>query len=93
MLRREHPEMGLGTFAALDHDNAAVIAFIRALETASTLVIANFTDEVQAVRIPEGGFDGRIPVDPKTGEPIGRHHDGILGMDVGPYEFHWLTLR
>jgi len=92
-MRREHPEMGLGTFTALDHGNDGVIAFIRAFEAASTLVLANFTDEVQVVQIPEDGLDGRIPVDPTTGEPIGRIHDGIFEMEIGPYEFHWLALQ
>ena len=92
-MRREHPEMGLGTFTALDHGNDGVIAFIRTFEAASTLVLANFTDEVQVAQISEDGLDGRIPVDRTTGEPIGRIHDGIFEMEIGPYEFHWLALQ
>jgi maltose alpha-D-glucosyltransferase/alpha-amylase len=87
-LRREHPEMALGTFSALEHGNDAVLAFIRSTGDASTLVLANFTDAEQSVEI-----DGVIGDSPHT-DLITDHAvevDPILTL--GPYGIRWIGLN
>jgi maltose alpha-D-glucosyltransferase/alpha-amylase len=92
-MRRAHPEMALGTFEILDHDNDAVFVFLREFGERATLVLANFTDEAQAVRLPEGRLGGRIPVNTVTGAPLESIVAEPFRCQIGPYEFGWLTLR
>jgi len=85
-VRREHPEMGRGTFEILEHDNDAVLAFVRGMGSRATLVAVNVSEHPQAVHLPslagrvEAG-DADLIVDP-TG----------LTVQIGPLEFRWLRL-
>jgi maltose alpha-D-glucosyltransferase/alpha-amylase len=85
-VRREHPEMGLGSFEILDHGNDAVLAFVRAAEVGQTLVLANVSEHPQAVNLPSlagraRAVDADLTIDP-----------GGLTVQVGPLEFRWLKL-
>jgi maltose alpha-D-glucosyltransferase/alpha-amylase len=85
-VRRDHPEMGLGSFEILDHGNDAVLAFLRAFEDRTTLVLANVSEAPQAVHLPT--LAGRLLGD--EAEP-GVDRDGFTA-EIGPLEFRWLPM-
>jgi len=77
-VRRRHPEMGVGAFEVLEHGNDAVFAFMRSAADASTLVVANFTDSDQQIRV--GAATGRASgTDLMTGEAIDPSPDSPWG--------------
>jgi maltose alpha-D-glucosyltransferase/alpha-amylase len=85
-VRREHPEMSVGTFEILDHGNDAVLAFVRAHGSRETLVVANVSEHPQEAHLPV--LAGRVrPGDSDLAvDPAG------LTVQVGALEFRWLEL-
>ena len=88
--RRNHPEMGRGTFRLVDCGDPAVFGFVRRWEDHETLVLANFSDELKPVAI--GDLDGRSAVDALNGDRVHDVDPEGFATAIGPYQFRWLHL-
>ncbi|MBU1493541.1 MAG: maltose alpha-D-glucosyltransferase [Actinobacteria bacterium] len=88
VVRRLHPEMGVGTFEVLDPGNDAVFAFLRSAPGATTLVLANFTAADQTGTLDGVRSGAASWVDLVTGEAVTADTVGTLR----PYQFRWIGL-
>ena len=91
--RRNHPEMGSGSFTFIETGEHAVLGFLRELDGLATLVLANVDETARRVHIPAEALGHRRPIDAATGERLGRLGDDPIVLDLGPLEFSWLRLE
>jgi maltose alpha-D-glucosyltransferase/alpha-amylase len=91
-LRRQHPAFGRGTLTFLYPSNRKVLAFIRAHDGESILVVSNLSRSVQYVELDLASFQGRVPVE-MTGAtefpPVG---ELPYLLTLGPYASYWFVL-
>ncbi|HSG78303.1 MAG TPA: maltose alpha-D-glucosyltransferase [Acidimicrobiia bacterium] len=90
--RRHHPEMGLGDFTMVETGTAAVFGFLRRLDDVTTLVVANFSRDPQAAVVDDRLVAGMRPVDTATGERLTTVGVDPIRIELGPLEFHWVSL-
>jgi maltose alpha-D-glucosyltransferase/alpha-amylase len=91
-LRKRHPAFGRGSMTLLSPENAKVLAFIRRLDDAAVLVVANLSRFVQAASLDLHEYQGSIPVElfgqtsfpPVTAE---RYF-----LTLGPHGFYYFQL-
>jgi hypothetical protein len=92
MLRARRGARGLGTGAlhlapSPDH---AVLAYTRAIETGSLLFVGNLSGAQRHALVRPFETRGAVFVDPLGGEGAQSDEQGVLRLELGPYEFRWL---
>jgi len=92
-IRKRHPALSRGSLEFLHPDNRKVLAFLRATEEETLLVVANLSRFVQCVELDLSDFTGRIPV-----EMFGSNDFPPIGelpyfLTLGPNAFYWFTLE
>jgi maltose alpha-D-glucosyltransferase/alpha-amylase len=90
--RRHHPEMGLGDFTMVETGTAAVFGFVRRLGDITTLVVANFSRDPQAVVVEDPLVGGMRPVDAVTGQRLTEVGVDPIRLELGSLEFRWVSL-
>jgi len=92
-VRRLHPAFGAGSFAALEADDDAVLAFVRTTPAETLLVAANLSATARSSRVHLPGLAGWSLTDLFGGArfpDVGP--DGTLAMTWGSRDFYWLLL-
>ena len=92
-LRHKNPVFGRGTLEFLAPDNDRVLAFLRADESSTVLVVANLAHTSQAAQLDLSRFGGRTPVEmfgdaafpPITAAPY--------QLALAPYGYYWFRLE
>ncbi len=92
-VRRRQPAFGRGAFQMLYPENRHILAFIRQLDDAVILVVANMSRFGQPFALELERHAGRRPV-----EMFGRIEFPLIGstpypLTLGPHEFLWFTLE
>ena len=90
--RQRHPVFGRGSIEFLSPDNEQVLAYLRAGESETILVVANLSRHSQFVELDLSRFVGRRPT-----EMLGRTEFPMIGdipylLSVGPYGFYWFSI-
>ena len=90
---RVSPEIGWGTFEALEHNGEGVLAHAVNSDVGRMIALHNFTEVPVRLQVEIGAVDegttlvdlhgpGRIPVDPR----------GRVEFELGPFGFEWLRV-
>jgi maltose alpha-D-glucosyltransferase/alpha-amylase len=90
-VRKRSPEFARGSFERLEPANSKILAFLRRLDGATTLVVANLSQTLEAVELELAEFQGRTPVDLFGGAAL-RPIDERITLTLGPYACYWLAL-
>ncbi len=90
--RKEHRLFGRGSIDFISGDNPRVLAFVRAFEGESVLVVANLSRFVQCARLNLEKLKGTVPI-----ELFGRMKFPEVGeqpyfVSLGAHDFYWLAL-
>ncbi|WP_428980304.1 maltose alpha-D-glucosyltransferase [Isoptericola cucumis] len=92
-VRRLHPAFGTGSFTALEAEDEAVLAFLRATGAETLLVAANLSATARSSRVRLPGHEGWSATDLFGGgrfPPVAP--DGTVTMTWGSRDFYWLLL-
>jgi maltose alpha-D-glucosyltransferase/alpha-amylase len=92
-LRRRHPAFGRGDLRFLYPDNPKVLAFVRATEGETLLVVANLSRYVQYAELDLAAFRGRVPTELfglSAFPPVG---EGPYPLTLGAHNFYWFSLH
>ena len=92
-LRNRHAVFGRGSIGFLLPDNGHVLAFVRALEGETVLVVANLSRFAQFVELDLSAYQGNTPV-----EMTGRTRFPPIGelpylLTLGAHSFYWFQLE
>ncbi len=92
-LRKRHPAFSRGSIDMLSPENRRILAFVRAFEDETILVVVNLSRFVQPAELDLSAFEGRRPV-----EMFGRVEFPQVGptpyfLSLGPHEFLWFVLE
>ncbi|HLJ66872.1 MAG TPA: maltose alpha-D-glucosyltransferase [Chloroflexota bacterium] len=92
-VRRTWPVFGEGAFEALQPDNPATFAFLRAHGATIVLCVCNLSHLAQPVQLDLRRFNGRTPV-----ELLGDVRFPPIGelpylLTLAPYGFYWFSLE
>jgi maltose alpha-D-glucosyltransferase/alpha-amylase len=92
-VRRRHPALGKGSFTTLACDNESVLAFLRATDDETLLVVANLASTARAATVTLPDHAGSSLVDVFGGATFGRvGPDGTASFTLGSREFFWLSV-
>jgi maltose alpha-D-glucosyltransferase/alpha-amylase len=89
--RKRRPAFGRGTLQLLSPENRAILAYVRAFEGETVLVVNNLSSKPQEAGLDLSAFVGTRPVDLFTQEkqpPVGQE----TPMRLGAYGYRWLKL-
>jgi len=92
-LRKAHPVFGRGDFRFLLPENAHVLAYVRAYEDETVLVVGNLTDAEQTAALDLGASAGATPVDLLTNERLAPVTAEPYALALPPYGYRWLALK
>jgi len=92
-LRKRYKAFGRGNVEFLDPENRKILAFLRAYEDETILIVANLSRFTQCAELDLSRFGGRVPVElfgqtrfPKIGELP-------YFVTLGPHTFYWFLLE
>jgi maltose alpha-D-glucosyltransferase/alpha-amylase len=92
-LRRRHRVFSRGTLEFLRPANRKILAFLRAYEGETVLVVANLARTVQPAELDLSVFNGRTPVEMVGATEFPRIGELPYFLTLGPYSFYWFVLR
>src|ERR1700691_3693323 len=92
-LRKQIKAFGRGSMEFLNPENSHVLAFIRAYEGQTILVVANLSRFVQYVELDLAKFKGSIPVELFGRTPFPPIGDLPYLLTLGPHGFFWFSLE
>jgi maltose alpha-D-glucosyltransferase/alpha-amylase len=92
-LRRRHRVFSRGTLEFLRPANRKILAFTRAYEGETVLVVANLARTVQPAELDLSAFNGRTPVEMVGATEFPRIGELPYFLTLGPYSFYWFVLR
>ena len=92
-LRKDHPAFSRGTLTFLHPDNHRVLAFLRAFDGETVLVLANLSRFVQPVSLDLATFTGRVPVELMGRVEFPAITDAGYPLALGPHSFMWFVLE
>jgi maltose alpha-D-glucosyltransferase/alpha-amylase len=92
-LRRHHQAFGRGTIEFLHPSNRKVLAFIRAYERETILVVANLSRFVEYVELDLAAYRGQVAVELFSGRPFPPVGDLPYLLTLGPHSFYWFRLE
>ncbi|HEX9108865.1 MAG TPA: maltose alpha-D-glucosyltransferase, partial [Longimicrobiales bacterium] len=91
-LRKRFKAFGRGELRFLYPDNRKVLAFLRAYEDETILVVANLSRMTQHVSLDLSEFEGRIPIELFGWSEFPRIGKQPLFLTLGPHHFFWFSL-
>ena len=91
-VRQRHDLFGRGGIELLYPRNRKVFAYLRRLEGAAVLCVANLSRQAQAAEIDLAEFAGRVPVELTGQSPFPPIGDLPYLLTLPPYGFYWFEL-
>jgi maltose alpha-D-glucosyltransferase/alpha-amylase len=94
--RKEWPEFGWGEWRVLGTRSPGALAHVATWDGGSVLAVHNFGDAPVriSVRLPADARDGRWRhIFGARDDTVPEIRDGRLGMEIGPYGYHWFGRR
>jgi maltose alpha-D-glucosyltransferase/alpha-amylase len=92
-LRKQIKSFGRGSMEFLNPDNSHVLAFVRAYESETILVVANLSRFVQYVELDLARFKGTTPVELFGRTPFPAIGDLPYLLTMGPHGFFWFSIE
>ncbi len=92
-VRKQHRAFGRGTLAFLYPDNNRVLAYVRAHDDETVLVVANLSRFPQHVDLNLSAFKGRTPVEMFGRNAFPAITDAPYPLALGPHGFYWFSLE
>ena len=92
-VRKQFKAFGRGTLEFLHPENNKVLAFVRAFESETVLVVANLSRFAQHVDLNLGAFKGLTPVELFGRNPFPVVSDAPYPLALGPHSFYWFSLE
>ncbi len=92
-LRKRFHAFGRGTIEILGPDNPKVLAFLRAHEAQTILVVANLARSVEYVELDLARFRGRVPIELFGGNAFPPIGDLPYLLTLGGHAFYWFSLE
>ncbi len=91
-IRKKHKVFGRGTLEFLNPTNEKILAYLRAYEQQTVLLVHNLAESSQAVELDLGRFKGVVPE-----ELFGESRFPVIGerpyvLTLGPYSYYWIHL-
>ncbi|GIV97045.1 MAG: hypothetical protein KatS3mg057_1702 [Herpetosiphonaceae bacterium] len=91
-VRKQYPVFGRGSTEFLHPQNRKVLAYIRAYEDQTVLIVCNLSKSAQPVQLDLSRYKGCVPV-----EIIGETRFPRIGemtylLTLGPYGYYWFQL-
>jgi maltose alpha-D-glucosyltransferase/alpha-amylase len=90
--RKEHPVFGRGDLKLLNPDNQAMLAYIRATDDETVLVLHNLAPDDQTATLDLGAYEGQTLVDLFTGEPLESTAADAWQVTLPGYGYRWLDI-
>ncbi len=91
-LRKRHPAFGRGSIEFLHPDNRKILAFVRATEEETLLVVANLSRYSQWTHLDMARWEGLLPVELFGGVEFPRIGREPWMVSLGPHSFLWFRL-
>ncbi|MGH9541365.1 MAG: maltose alpha-D-glucosyltransferase [Terriglobales bacterium] len=91
-LRHKNPVFGRGTIEFLAPSNDRVLAFLRADEERTVLVVANLAHTSQAVQLDLARFSGCVPLEMFGDAPFPPITTAPYQLALGPHGYYWFRL-
>ncbi|MEZ4437160.1 MAG: maltose alpha-D-glucosyltransferase [bacterium] len=91
-IRRQQQVFGRGTLRFLQPENRKVLAYLRELDDAVVLCVANVSRRPQACQLDLAEFRGRVPVELSGPSPFAPIGDGPWHLTLPAYGFFWFRL-
>jgi maltose alpha-D-glucosyltransferase / alpha-amylase len=92
-VRRSSAVFGRGSFTLVHPKNHRVIAYVRALESETLLVVCNLSSSAQATELDLSPWSGAIPAEMFGGSIFPRVSKEPYPLSLGPYGYYWFRLR
>ena len=92
-LRKTRISLTTGKYIPLDFKNENILGFIRQKADEKTLVIVNFSDKVQKVRLPKGNWKTILSTDMSTNNNVETGKVELHSSEGIIYSFTGLSLR
>ena len=92
-LRKAHPAFSRGSYVFLETENSSVLAILRECGDEVILVLGNFSDQEQVVRVHMPEYWGCEKLELFTGISHGFSGDEFHRSLLGPYEYQWLLVK
>jgi len=92
-LRKQIKAFGRGSMEFLNPENSHVLAFIRAYEGQTILVVANLSRFVQYVELDLARFKGMAPIELFGRTPFPPIGDLPYLLTLGPHGFFWFSIE
>ena len=91
-VRKKYPVFGRGTLKFVPCENRRVVAYLRAHDDQTVLVVNNLSGFAQPAELDLRAFQGRVPV-----ELLGNHAFPRIGeqpyfLSLSPHSFFWFRL-
>jgi maltose alpha-D-glucosyltransferase/alpha-amylase len=91
-VRKAHPVFGRGDFHLLLPENERILAYLRADEAETILVLCNLVASSQAVTLDLGAHLGATPSDLLSGERLAPLTIAPFELTLPPFGYRWLAL-
>ena len=92
-LRKAHPAFSRGSYTFLETENSSVLAILRKYEDEVILVLGNFSDQEQVVKVRTPEYLGCEKLELFTEIPHGFSGDEFHRSLLGAYEYQWLLVK
>ncbi|MGI8748559.1 MAG: maltose alpha-D-glucosyltransferase, partial [Deinococcus sp.] len=92
-LRRQQTAFALGDLHFVETGNPAVLAYTRAHEGVTVLVVANFSANAQAARLGLGKSNHKTPVTLTGGAAFPAITEESYPLTIGKHDWYWLKLN
>ncbi len=89
-IRKQNPVLGWGDFEWLESDCESVAAYRRARGESQVISLNNLSPETQIVRVKLPPSARPDLEDLFSGARLAAPPDGILQLELGPYQYRWL---
>jgi len=92
-VRRSSPVFGRGSLTLFHPANHRVVAYARAHDGETVLVVCNLSSAAQAAELDLAAWEGAIPVEMFGGSIFPRLGREPYPITLGPYGYYWFKLR
>ena len=92
-IRQSTKVFGRGSIQFLDPANHRVLAYMRALDNETLLVVNNLSSTAQVVELDLRDLEGAIPIEMFGHSLFPRIGELPYMLTLGPYDFYWFRLR
>ena len=92
-VRKQHRCFGYGECELLEHDNEAVLVYLRKHGSEKALILNNLSPQRQTVRLHLPEFIGVVPSDLLSEhESYAPFSEALYALDLEPYQYRWLLI-